>query len=66
METRLAATFIKVAELGNITKAAEQLGYSQGTVTSQIKQLEDELGGVKLFEKVGRNIRLTEEGRYYR
>ena len=64
METRLAATFIKVAELGNITKAAEQLGYSQGTVTSQIKQLEDDLG-VLLFDRVGRGIQLTDAGRRF-
>ena len=31
-----------------------------------IHNLEMELGGVRLFEKVGRNIRLTEEGRFYR
>ena len=64
METRLAATFIKVAELGNITKAAEQLGYSQGTVTSQIKQLEDNLG-ILLFDRVGRGIQLTDAGRKF-
>ena len=35
-------------------------------LSSAIHNLEDELGGVRLFEKVGRNIRLTEEGRFYR
>ena len=65
METRIAKTFIKVAELGNITKAAEQLGYSQGAVTSQIKQLEEDLG-VLLFDRVGRGIQLTEAGRKFR
>lgn len=65
METRIAATFIKVAELGSITKAAEQLGYSQGAVTSQIKQLEEDLG-VLLFDRIGRGIQLTEAGRNFR
>lgn len=65
METRIAKTFIKVAELGNITKAAEQLGYSQGAVTSQIKQLEEDLG-VLLFDRIGRGIQLTEAGRRFR
>lgn len=65
METRIAATFIKVAELGNITRAAEQLGYSQGAVTSQIKQLEEDLG-LLLFDRVGRGIQLTDAGKRFR
>ena len=44
MDIKLAATFLKVAEIGNITKAAEQLGYSQASVTSHIQQLEQHLG----------------------
>ena len=44
MELRNLITFIHVAELGSFTKAAEQLGYSQSTISFQIKQLEDELG----------------------
>lgn len=62
MDTQLAYTFIKVAELGNITKAAEQLGYSQGSVTIQIKRLEEQLG-VQLFDRIGRGIQLTEIGK---
>ena len=65
METRIATTFIKVAELGSITRAAEQLGYSQGAVTTQIKQLEENLG-VLLFDRVGRGIQLTEAGEKFR
>jgi len=62
MEIRLAETFLKVAELGNITKSADELGYSQGTVTSQIKQLEADLG-VQLFDRIGRGIQLSDAGR---
>jgi DNA-binding transcriptional LysR family regulator len=47
------------------TVAAARLGISQPSLSSAIHHLEDELGGIRLFEKVGRNIRLTEEGRYY-
>ena len=65
METRIAYTFIKVAEIGNITKAAEQLGYSQGAVTTQIKQLESDLG-VSLFDRMGRGVQLTDAGRKFR
>lgn len=61
MEVRTTATFLRVAELQSITKAARELGYSQGAVTIQIQQLEQELG-VPLFERIGRKIRLTREG----
>ena len=62
MELRNLITFIHVAELGSFTKASEQLGYSQSTVSFQIKQLEDELGCL-LFERINHTITLTERGR---
>lgn len=62
MELRNLITFIHVAELGSFTKAADQLGYSQSTVSFQIKQLEDELGCL-LFERINHTITLTERGR---
>ena len=61
MELRNLITFIHVAELGNFTRAAEQLGYSQSTVSFQIKQLEEELGCL-LFERINHTITLTERG----
>lgn len=61
MELRNLITFIHVAELGSFTKAAEQLGYSQSTISFQIKQLEDELGCL-LFERINHTINLTEQG----
>lgn len=61
MELRNLITFIHVAELGSFTKAAQQLGYSQSTISFQIKQLEDELGCL-LFERVNHTITLTERG----
>ena len=57
--------FSVLAQVEHYTLAAARLGISQPSLSSAIHQLETELGGVKLFEKVGRNIRLTEEGRYY-
>ena len=62
MELRNLITFIHVAELGSFTKTAEQLGYSQSTVSFQIKQLEEELGCL-LFERINHTITLTERGR---
>jgi len=61
MELRNLVTFIHVAELGSFTKAAEQLGYSQSTISFQIKQLEEELGCL-LFERINHTITLTERG----
>ena len=61
MELRNLITFIHVAELGSFTKAAEQLGYSQSTISFQIKQLEDELNCL-LFERINHTITLTERG----
>ena len=62
MELRNLITFIHVAELGSFTKTAETLGYSQSTVSFQIKQLEDELGCL-LFDRINHTISLTERGR---
>ena len=61
MELRNLITFIHVAELGSFTKAAQQLGYSQSTVSFQIKQLEEELDCL-LFERINHTITLTEQG----
>lgn len=58
--------FSVLAEVEHYTLAAARLGISQPSLSSAIHNLENSLGGVKLFEKVGRNIRLTEEGRYFR
>lgn len=57
--------FSVLAETEHYTQAAARLGISQPSLSSAIHNLENELGGVKLFEKVGRNIRLTDHGRFY-
>jgi DNA-binding transcriptional LysR family regulator len=62
MELKNLITFINVVELGSFTKTAEQLGYSQPTISFQIKQLEDELGCL-LFERINHTITLTERGK---
>ena len=61
MELRNLVTFIHVAELGSFTKAAQQLGYSQSTISFQIKQLEEELDCL-LFERINHMITLTDRG----
>ena len=57
--------FSVLARVEHYTVAAARLGISQPSLSSAIHNLEAELGGVKLFEKAGRNIRLTDEGRFY-
>ncbi len=58
--------FSVLAQVEHYTVAAARLGISQPSLSSAIHNLENELGGVKLFEKAGRNVRLTEEGKFYR
>ena len=57
--------FVRVAELGNITRAAEACFVSQPSLSQQLAKLERELGQ-PMFERLGRGIRLTEAGRVFR
>ena len=61
MDLRNLNTFIQTAELNSFTRAAEKLGYSQPTISFQIKQLELVLG-VQLFERIGHTVSLTQKG----
>lgn len=62
MEIRHFKTFKSIVENGSFSKAAQKLGYTQSTVTAQIQHLEEALS-IKLFEKIGRNMVLTELGK---
>ncbi len=62
MDLRNLNIFIQAAELNSFTRAAEKLGYSQPTISFQIKQLEQELG-VQLFDRIGHTVSLTDAGR---
>ena len=62
MDIKNLITFIHVAELNSFTKAAATLGYSQSTVSFQIRQLETELNS-QLFERINHTVALTEKGR---
>ncbi|MGG0889284.1 LysR family transcriptional regulator [Cytobacillus horneckiae] len=64
MEFSWLHTFLTAAKYGNFRRTAELLYISQPSVTVHIHNLEKELG-VELFTRVGRRIRLTEEGRRY-
>lgn len=55
-------TFLIVARVLNFGEAARTLNYSQSTVSEQIQGLEQDLG-TKLFERMGKKVFLTEQGR---
>jgi DNA-binding transcriptional LysR family regulator len=61
MDLRHARTFVTVAELGTVSKAALRLRIAQPALSRQISDLEQELG-FKLFDRVGRRLLLTGEG----
>jgi LysR family nitrogen assimilation transcriptional regulator len=61
MDLRHARTFVTVAELGTVSKAALHLRIAQPALSRQISDLEQELG-IKLFDRVGRRLMLTGEG----
>ena len=61
MEIRNLNAFLKVAASKNFTQAVRDLGYAQSNISAQIAQLEQELG-VPLFNRIGRQVSLTQFG----
>ncbi len=55
-------TFTVIAKVNSFTKAAQQLDYAQSSISAQIHSLENELE-TKLFERIGREVSLTETGK---
>lgn len=64
MELRQLRYLIEVAERQHVTEAADNLNVAQSAVSYQITKLEEELG-VKLLERVGRNIKITQVGNIF-
>lgn len=62
MEIRQLKTFIAVADLLSFTRASKTLFMAQSSVSAQIKALEQELD-LKLFDRIGRRILLTDAGK---
>jgi LysR family transcriptional regulator, nitrogen assimilation regulatory protein len=61
MELRSLHYFVRIAELGSITRAAAHLHVAQPALTRHIQRLEDELEAT-LFTRANRGVRLTEGG----
>ena len=57
--------FVAVAERRHVTRAAKDLGITQSSASAAVAALEARYGA-KLFDRVGREIHLTETGRYAR
>jgi DNA-binding transcriptional LysR family regulator len=61
MELTYLKTFREVAKWRSYTRAAEELGYAQSSITAQIQKLEESYGAV-LLERFGRSMKLTMAG----
>ena len=62
MDSGFSKVFIEIASNGNITKAAERLGYTQSGLSHTLNRAEEELG-FKLFYRSKSGVTLTPEGR---
>ena len=61
MDLKRLRTFVAVADLGTVSKAALRLRISQSALSRQISDLEYECG-FKLFDRIGRRLFLTTRG----
>jgi len=59
---RYFKTFLVAAETGSFSAAGVRLGLTQSAVSTQIRRLEDDLG-CTLFDRSGKSVALSEEGR---
>src|SRR6266478_9386912 len=64
MELHQLRYFCAVAETGSFSRAAEQSHVSQPALSQQIMKLEGELGA-RLFDRLGRSVRLTDVGKTF-
>lgn len=61
MDVKRLGYFVRIAELGSLSAAAERLHVSQPSLSRQMRLLEEELGA-RLFSRHRRGMRLTREG----
>ncbi len=64
MELDQLRYFCAIVDDGGFSRAARRIHVSQPSLSQQIRKLEDELGA-RLFDRLGRSVRLTELGRAF-
>lgn len=64
LDLRQLGYFVRVAELGSVSRAAEALNITQSPLSRQIQDLEHRLQ-LKLFDRVKQRVRLTNDGRKF-
>ncbi|WP_191486985.1 LysR family transcriptional regulator [Pseudomonas sp. FEN] len=62
IDTDVLRTFVAIADQGGFTKAGEQVNRTQSAVSMQMKRLEEDVLKRQLFQRDGRQVRLTVEG----
>jgi DNA-binding transcriptional LysR family regulator len=62
IDSELLRTFVAIADNGGFTRAAEVVNRTQSAVSMQMKRLEEDIVQRSLFEREGRQVRLTAEG----
>lgn len=65
MITKHFPFFLAAAEEENFQRAAARLNIAQSALSRHISALEEDLGGVRLFERLPRGVRLTDSGEQY-
>ncbi len=64
MDLESVRVFVRVAELGNFTRASQHLGVSKARASIRVQELEAELG-CRLLHRTTRAVRLTEDGEQF-
>jgi len=62
IDSEVLRTFVAIADQGGFTKAGEMVNRTQSAVSMQMKRLEEDVIQRQLFERDGRQVRLTAEG----
>jgi DNA-binding transcriptional LysR family regulator len=62
IDSEVLRTFVAIADQGGFTRAGEMVNRTQSAVSMQMKRLEEDILQRQLFERDGRQVRLTAEG----
>ena len=62
IDAELLRSFVAIADYGGFTRAADAVNRTQSAISMQMKRLEEDVLQRALFEREGRQVRLTAEG----